>query len=254
MYDRASAGEGLVVSDNLAQLHGLEVGQLLEIPAPYGVVTLPIAGIIVDYTDQQGTIFMDRSVFLEFWRDDGVSDFRVFATPGTSITELRQQIIQRLAGQQHAFVLTNDEARRYVLQVADRWFSVVDIQIAIAVFVAILGIVNTLTVSIMDRRRDLAVIRAVGALRAQIRRTVWLEAMGIATIGLALGSALGAVTLRYLLDIVQRDAVGMRLEYQLPIGTMVMLVPTMLTAAVLAALWPSESAVRGSLVEGLEYE
>jgi len=128
------------------------------------------------------------------------------------------------------------------------------VQIAIAVLVAILGIVNTLTVSITDRRRDFAVLRAIGALRGQIRRTVWLEATGIAIIGLVLGSALGAVSLLYLLDIVRRDAVGMRLDYQLPIGTMLMLVPTMVAAALAAALWPSESAVRGSLVEGLEYE
>ena len=50
-------------------------------------------------------------------------------------------------------------------------------QIAIAVLVAILGIVNTLTVSITDRRRELGVLQAVGALRGQIRRTIWIEAL-----------------------------------------------------------------------------
>jgi putative ABC transport system permease protein len=254
MYDRAAAGEGLIVSDNLAQLHGLELGQTLEIAAPYGAVSLPIAGIVVDYTDQQGTIFLDRSVFLKFWHDTAVSDFRVFVAPEAGAGEVRQRIVEKFAGQRHVFVLTNDEARRYILQVADRWFGIVDVQIAIAVFVAILGIVNTLTVSITDRRRDFAVLRAVGAMAGQIRRTVWLEAVGIAVIGLVLGTTLGAVSLRYLLDIVQRDAVGLRLDYQLPIGTMLMLIPTMVTAAVVAALWPSEFAVRGSLVEGLEYE
>jgi len=254
MYDAAAAGAGLVVSDNLAQLHRLELGHILEIPAPYGMVHLPIVGIIVDYTDQQGTVFMDRSVFLKFWQDDAVSDFRVFVTPGTRIDEVRQRIVTGYAGRRQVFVLTNDEARRYILQIANRWFGVVDVQIAIAVLVAILGIVNTLTVSITDRRREFAVLRAVGALRGQIRRTVWLEAAGIAIIGLVLGCALGAVSLRHLLDIVQRDAVGMRLDYQLPIGTMLLLLPTMVVAALAAALWPSESAVRGHLMEALEYE
>ena len=68
-------------------------------------------------------------------------------------------------------------------------------QIAVAVLVAILGIVNTLTVSITDRRRELGVLQAVGGLRSQIRRTIWIEALSIALIGLVLGFALGAVQL-----------------------------------------------------------
>ncbi len=54
MYRKAAAGEGLMVSDNLAQLQHLTLGDILEIAAPYGMIRLPIVGIIVDYSDQQG--------------------------------------------------------------------------------------------------------------------------------------------------------------------------------------------------------
>ena len=115
---------------------------------------------------------------------------------------------------------------------------------------AILGIVNTLTVSITDRRRELGVLRAVGALRRQIRRTIWMEAISIGTVGLALG----AINLYYILEIVHRDIAGLRLDYVIPASTALALVPTILVAAFVAALWPAEAAVRGSLVEALEYE
>ncbi len=58
---------------------------MLEIPAPHGVIRLPIVGIILDYTDQQGSILMDRSLFIKYWGDETVSDFRVFVTPGATI-------------------------------------------------------------------------------------------------------------------------------------------------------------------------
>jgi putative ABC transport system permease protein len=254
MYRRAAAGEGAIVAETFAQLHGLNLGDTVEIPAPYGTVRLPVAGIIVDYVDQQGTIFIDRTVFLEHWRDDTVSDFRVFVTPGTSIADLRQRITSVFAGRRHTFVLTNEESRAYILRLADQWFGLMNVQIGIAVLVAVFGIVNTLTVSITDRRRELGVLKAVGALRRQIRRSIWLEAASIALIGVVLGCALGAVNLYYLLDIVHRDAVGLRLNYDFPAGTMLLLVPIMLAAAFIAALWPSQAAVRGSLVEALEYE
>jgi hypothetical protein len=69
-----------------------------------------------------------------------------------------------------------------------------------------------------------------------------------------LGFALGALNLYYVLQIVQHDIAGMRLDYVFPTGTVLALVPTILGAALFAALWPAESAVKGSLVEALEYE
>ncbi len=254
MYRRAAAGEGVIVADNFAQLHRLSFGDVVEIPAPYGTIRLPIVGIIVDFVDQQGTVFLDRTVFLQYWRDDAVSDFRVFVTPAATISDVRQRIVSLYAGQRHVFVLTNEESRRYILRITDQWFGLMNVQIAIAVLVAILGIVNTLTVSITDRRREFGVLKAVGALRGQIRRAIWLEAASVAVIGLILGGVLGAINLYYLLEIVQRDAVGMRLDYRYPVTTMLALIPIMLAAAFVAALWPSEAAVRRSPVEALAYE
>jgi putative ABC transport system permease protein len=254
MYRRGGAGTAVIVADNFAQLHDLALGDVVEIAAPYGTLRLPIAGIIVDFVDQQGTVFVDRKVFLQYWRDDTVSDFRVFLSRDGDIDAVRERILGMYAGVRHVFVLTNEESRQYILRIADQWFGLMNVQIGIAVLVAILGIVNTLTVSITDRRRELGVLKAVGALRRQIRQAIWLEAASVAVIGLILGSVLGAINLYYLLDVVRRDAVGMRLDYQYPVTTMLTLVPIMLAASFVAALWPSEAAARRPLVEALEYE
>jgi putative ABC transport system permease protein len=254
MYRRASAGEGLMVADNLAQLQHLKLGDMLEVPAPKGPIRLPIVGIILDYSDQQGTIFMDRRLFIKYWNDDSVNVFRVYLNPGATVPDVRRRILEKYAGQRQVFVLTNQELKSYILKVTDQWFGLTSVQIAVAVLVAILGIVNTLTVSITDRRRELGVLQAVGGLRGQIRRTIWLEALSIGTLGLALGFGLGAVNLYYILQIVHNDIAGMRLDYSFPVGTALALVPTILGAAFIAAIWPAESAVHGSLVEALEYE
>ena len=81
-----------------------------------------------------------------------------------------------------------------------------------------------------------------------------MEALTVGCLGLVLGLALGAMNLYYILQIVREDIAGMRLDYQFPTTVAVMLVPTILAAAFVAAIWPAESAVRGSLVEALEYE
>jgi putative ABC transport system permease protein len=140
------------------------------------------------------------------------------------------------------------------MNLARQWQGLAYAQIAIAVLVAILGIVNTLTVSIIDRRRELGVLQAVGGLRNQIRHTIWMEALTIGMVGLMLGLAVGSVSLAYLLEMTRRDIVGMAFPYRFPFGIVGLLFPLILGAAYVAALWPAESAVRGSLVEALEYE
>jgi putative ABC transport system permease protein len=254
MYRRTAAGQGLMVSDNLAQLQRLALGDVLEVPAPYGVIRLPIVGVVVDYSDQQGTILMDRRLFQQYWHDDTVNIFRLYLKPGTPMPDVRRNILERYAGTRQVFVLTNDELKAYILKITDQWFGLTSVQIAVAVLVAILGIVNTLTVSITDRRRELGVLQAVGGLRGQIRRTIWIEALSIGTLGLILGFGFGAINLYYILQIIHQDIAGMRLDYQFPIGVVAALVPTILASAFIAAIWPAESAVHGSLVEALEYE
>src|SRR6185436_16031838 len=75
MYRKAAAGEGLIVSDSLAQLQRLSLGETLEIPAPHGTIRLPVVGVVVDYTDQQGAILIDRSLYIKYWHDDSVNEY-----------------------------------------------------------------------------------------------------------------------------------------------------------------------------------
>jgi putative ABC transport system permease protein len=253
-YAVAARGEGLLISDNLALLRGYKLGQVLDIPTPSGTLRLPIVSIRIDYSDQQGSILIDRAVYRKWWQDDRINIFRVYLKRGVDPDEVRKRILYQVGATRRLFVLTNQELRAYILKLTDQWFGITYIQIAVAVLVAVLGIVNTLTVSITDRRRELGVLQAVGGLRRQIRRTVWMEAIAIGVIGLVLGFVVGAAQLYYSLEIARLDLAGIRLSYEYPFGMALAIIPIILAAAWIAALVPAEAAVRGSLVEALEYE
>jgi putative ABC transport system permease protein len=254
MYAAAAEGKGAIASENLASLRNLKLGDMLEIGAPSQMLRLPVTGIVRDYSNQLGTIFIDLSVYRKLWNDDSVDLFRVYLARGASPAEVKRRILEQFGREKRIFVLSNHEVRAWVLKVTDQWFGMTYVQLFVAVLVAILGIVNTLTVSIADRRRDLGVLRAVGGLRNQIRHTIWMEAAAIGAIGLILGVGLGAVNLYYQLQIVRESFAGLTLDYTFPYGIVMLLVPVILGAAFGSALFPAESAVRGSLVEALEYE
>jgi putative ABC transport system permease protein len=250
----AAEGKGLLVAENLASLEKLKLGDPVELDTPNGRLRLPIVGIIRDYSNQLGAVFLDRSVFIRYFQDDSVDIFRIYVRKGTGADAVRSQILERFAGQRRLFVLRNRDVREYVLGIANQWFGMTYLQVLVAVLVAVLGIVNTLTVSIADRRRELGVLRALGGLRNQIRGTVWMEAAAIGAIGLLLGLATGAVSLYYELQVIQRDLTGMPFDYEFPFGLAAVLIPVILGAAWAAAILPAESAVRGPLREALEYE
>jgi len=254
MYELAAQGKGVILSDNFARLQGLHYGDTMDLATPSGPQRVPIVGLVVDWSDQQGTILMDRGSYIRWWNDDTVNVFRLYVRKNASPADVRQRIIERFAGTQRLFVLTNREVKSWISGLTEQWLGLAYAQIAIAVLVAILGIVNTLTVSIIDRRRELGVLQAVGGLRNQIRHTIWMEAVTIGIVGLVLGFAVGSVTLHYILEMSKRDLTGMALPYTFPWAIAGLLVPLILASALVAALWPAESAVRGSLVEALEYE
>jgi putative ABC transport system permease protein len=254
MYKLTGEGKGILASDNFALLHGYKLGDVLDLPSPHGVLHLPIVGIVVDYSDQQGSVLMDRSVYQRYWNDDTVNVFRIYLARGSTESDVKRRILEKFGSQRRLFVLTNRDVRQYVIRLTDQWFGITYVQIAVAVLVALLGIINTLIVSITDRRRELGVLQAVGGLRNQIRGTIWLEAITIGAVGLILGLAFGALQLYYSLRITGEDLAGMRLSYEYPYQICLVLVPVILAVAFISAIGPAESAVRGSLVEALEYE
>ena len=155
MFRRAEQGTAVLASENFTLLRGFKLGDIVDIPSPSGILHLPIAGIVTDYSDEQGSLLVDRSLYKRYWNDSTVNIFRIYLAPGASEADVKRRILEKFGNQRRLFVLTNREVRGYILRLTDQWFGITYVQIAVAVLVAVLGIVNTLTVSITDRRREL---------------------------------------------------------------------------------------------------
>jgi len=254
MYRQSAEENGVIVAEGLAGLEKLHLGDTMDLPAPGAPLRLPIIGIVRDYSNQLGSVYLERKAYARYFHDDTIDILRVYVQAGVSPADVRRRINDGLGARHRLFIMLNAEVRDYIMNVANQWLGLTYIQVIVAVAVAMLGIINTLTVSISDRRRELGVLRAVGGLRAQIRGTVWIEAVAIGVIGLILGIGAGVVVLYYELEAIQHDFLGMPLPYVFPIGIVALLVPVILGAALGAAVLPAETAVRRSLVEALEYE
>jgi putative ABC transport system permease protein len=120
--------------------------------------------------------------------------------PGVSADQLRAAIDKTFKGNPTAKVQTNSQFKKSAAAQMDTFLNIVYAMLALAVIIAIIGIVNTLALSIMERTRELGLLRAVGMTRRQLRSTVRIEALLIALtgtiIGLVLGTAIGSALIK----------------------------------------------------------
>ena len=247
-------GEGVLVSNNLAYRRNLKMGDVLKIDSPNGTLELPVVGMLSYYRSEKGTIIMDRSLFQKYWNDTDADDILINLKPGTDPGQFKQSVAAAIGGDQDAFIYTHEEFKKWVDGLIDQFFALFYLQMVIAVFVAALGLVNTMVISVDERRRELGIFRAIGGLRRQVMKMVLLEAVAIALIGLAAGAVTGLFNAYFLVHTAARVVAGFTVELIFPYTMVLTAVPFVIVVAVVAAFLPAMRAARTNVVEAVGYE
>ena len=148
-------------------------------------------------------------------------------------------------------VLTRDEFRDQQQETVDQFLTVLIAILALSELIAILGIVNTLALSVFERTRELGVLRIVGMSRRQLRRMVRWESVVIALIGAAIGVALGLFW-GWAFARALRDQ-GLTV-FSIPVREMVLFLAGSIIAGVIAAVVPAWHAARLDVLEAIATE
>ena len=255
---RAAAGEGAILSEVVANhLHVIR-GSQLSISTPVGEKSLPVLGVFYDYATDGGKIVIDRSLYQHWWNDDGVTVFPVYIDPEVDLEQARAALLATLAdgtrGNLLPTVISNGELRREILRIFDRTFTLTYVLEAIAIIIAMLGIINTLVTSVVERRRELATLQALGSSRGQITALILWEAGYLGLLGTAMGLVGGLALAWILIRVINRQSFGWTIQVSWPLGLMAEVAVLALVASLLAGFWPARWAGRQPLVEGLRYE
>lgn len=249
---------GVVVSEVLASRLGVHEGETLTMMTPSGERQLTILGVFYDYATDGGKVVMDRALYRRLWGDAGVTVFPVYVQPGVDLHTLRQTLARSLPRGNLAevppAVISNGELRQEILEIFDRTFALTYALEIIAVVIAILGIVNTLVTSVLERRREFATLRAIGASEGQVKQLVMWEAVYLGALGALLGVVGGVMLAVLLITVINKQSFGWTIQPTFPVSVLGEAVVLALLAALCAAYWPARRASRQSLVEGLRYE
>jgi len=238
-------GNGAILLSDFAEKHHYKVGSPISLTSQSGQKTsLKVVGLLDAKMNglYLAEVTVSNPTFAKYFHADGD---RFAFIKGGSLTDLKKA----LAPYPAAKVTTTSKFVDDQLSWMASMLAILYVLLAFAVIVSLFGIVNTLALSVVERTREIGMLRAVGMTRIQTRRMVRHESIVTALIGATLGALvglfLGAMTVQALH--------GEGLTFQLPVGTLVAFVVIAVVAGTLAAIAPARRAAKLDVLEALQY-
>jgi len=255
LWDAFPAMEAVFISEPYAQKHRLAVGDRLEFSTDNGPLALPVAGIFFDYRSDQGLVVIHRALYQRHWSDRAYTSAGLYLKPGADPAAVRGEVERVLAGERQPLALrSNREIRAASLETFERTFAITQVLRILAAGVAFIGILSALLAFQWERRRELAVLRAVGLTPAQAGRLALLQTgfMGLAAglLAIPLGLAVAVALVR----VINVRSFGWTMDLALSPPSLAAAVALSLLAALLAGLYPAWQAAKAQPAASLREE
>jgi putative ABC transport system permease protein len=248
------AGGGVVPAKPYAEDQGLEVGDRVRLEGPAGVREATVVGIADSFDAAGRTMQMSLGTMAAVYgvRTDSQLIVRA-ASPAErdALTRRVEALLEREYPNVEA--LSNAEFKKSTTDAINQQFAFFNAIVAIAVIVGALGIVNTLTMSVLERTREIGVLRALGASRWRVRRTMANESLLISLAGTVAGMLAGLlIGVLWVLGMRETTFPGMSLH--LPVGMLMTIAVLGVAIGVLASIVPARRAAKLDPLAALRYE
>ncbi|HMV50822.1 MAG TPA: ABC transporter permease, partial [Blastocatellia bacterium] len=178
------------------------------------------------------------------WPEPSATSLTVYLREGASADAVREELLRQLGENHRVLIFTNASIRREVLRIFDSTFSITYALEVIAIFVAILGVATTLLTLILERKREIAMLRLVGADRRQIRKMVVIEAGLMGLVSQSIGLGVGLLLSLLLMYVINVQSFGWTIQFHLPVGFLIQSSILILIATTLSGIYPARRASR----------
>ena len=246
-------GDYAVVSEPFANKHNVKLGSTVDLPLAGAIRHFKVLGIYYDYSTERGFVILGRRTLLKYLPDPAASNLAVYVKPGANQNQIRQAIARIIAGRA-VVVFANSTLRRGAIEIFDRTFSITYALEAVAIFVAVMGIAGALLAMVIDRRREFALLRFLGAAQPQVRQIILFEAGLLGLLSNAIGIVLGTALSLILIFVINKQSFGWTIQFHWPVAMLLSALTGIYLATVLAGLYPAQMAIRLHPIEVIHEE
>jgi putative ABC transport system permease protein len=251
--DRIEHGQA-GITESLARKTGKGEGDEVELRYGDGVHRVRVAGVYRDYSSDRGAVFLDRRTFEGMFGRRPPNGVALYLDEGVDVDAYVEELQLELSSQWSLLIRSNRTLRNEALDVFDKTFAVSRALEAIGIAVAAIGILGALLAMLLERRREIATLRALALTKAQVGRLLLMESMLIAVLAWVLALGLGSALAWILLRVINVRAFGWSLPWALPVESWMINLGFSLLAAGLATVYPILRSRRLSIAAGLREE
>jgi putative ABC transport system permease protein len=253
IFEQLPEGDNVIVSEPFANKHHVHPGDTLQLKLGRAVRPFRVLGISYDYSTEQGFIVMDRHTLLKYLPDRASSNLAVYLKPKADPNRTKKAIEDAIGGRA-LMLLTNARLRKDALAIFDRTFEITWALEVVAIAVAVMGIAGALLALVIDRRREFALLRFLGADGRQIRRIILAEAGFLGLFANAMGALLGTGLSLVLIFVIDKQSFGWTIQFHWPVGLLMAALTGVYLATVAAGLYPARKAVQLNPIEVVHEE
>lgn len=248
----ALAHDGVFVSESFAIKFDKGVGDTIVLPTAHGPRRFPVTGVYRDYSNDRGVVVMDRALFIRSFDDDRVNTVAIFLRRGVDSEQARMALERMFGPRYHAFAITNASIRKEVMTIFDQTFMITYALLGVAIIVAVLGIVNTLAALILERTRELALLRVSGMTVGELRTMLVLESSLLGAASTVAGLVMGYALSWILIFVINKQSFGWTIEFHTPATLIAASLAVTFVSASLAGLIPARLAGRIDLAAAIK--
>ncbi len=249
-----AAGQSILVTESFSLRHQVEAGDRIRLNTPSGEKQFLISGVFYDYSTDWGMVLMEKRLFQSLWNDEALHSAGIYLKEGVSLEAFKGVIRERFSKPYRLFVVSHRELRNEILNIFDQTFAITYSLEFIAILVAILGIINSLNALIIERQRDIGILKAVGGFRKQIERTILIEAGMIGFFSHLLGLLCGFLLSLLLIHVINKQSFGWTIQFSIPFWSLMGFFALVMVASVVAGFIPARRAAKMNAVESLRME
>ncbi len=246
--------DNVVVDEGFAARHGIKPGDSVTLSTPNGPRRFGVAAIVVAYDSDAGTIWMDINTFQRYWQDHLVDIVEARVKPGADLGQAREAILKRFSSERKLFVLPAHEFKEEIRKMLDSTFLVSNAVNVISLIIAGFGIIVTLLASVLERTREIGVLRSIGMKKSQVAGVVIIESMLLGAAGGSLGAATGMLIGWLNVEGFFRIDFGANVSYHIHVVSIVFAMALAVALSALAGLYPAWRAAKTKIVDALAYE
>jgi putative ABC transport system permease protein len=248
------SGECVAVSESFANRFGVGPKMAIALPTPGGVKEFTVCGIYRDFARDRGTILMPRTLFDRFWREPQVHSLALKLRDPASSGPVGEAFRDRFGRQGQFLFYDNAALRRRVFEIFEETFAVTSILRGIAIVVAVAGVLFSLSALVIEREREIGVLRAMGASRPQVLIVFLTEAALVGLTSALSGLASGGALAMVLTWIINKAFFGWTIDLHYPLLPLVTTPLWIVGVAFLAALLPAWRAARVAPARAVRFE